>query len=837
MIFININNILIKKSVVIFILSVGFLLLHIAIIATPIRGVVIDAETHEPLPYVNVLIKGTTSGTITNLDGEFTLNQKLASDAIILFSFLGYKNTEINYVSIVDMELLTIYLDEEDIALEEVEIRPDNSYARSIIKSVIKNRKHNNPDNIKTIDYKKYTRKSTFLSNLNRSITEKKAFRNSADAFIVQSDSTVAMPIFLFEQHLSYTINKDEDINEQKIIDTQSECVMPQLQKTINTIVSQKITTSINFYDNQINILSRGFPSPIGWNSPIFYNIYLVDSLIQNGEKHYRFDFYPKSYRSTAFKGYFWIDKETFALTEIYAKLPTTANVNFVNSFEAHIYYQPISQKRWFYKGQKIKLRLALSKTGDNNKQRKNVTVQNLSDYYQIQTPDTHTANSALDPINTEQILKNYQKIPYDSLEMMAYQGIKKLKQNKTIKYISRFSDMTLNGYYNLNKFDLGSYMDIYRKNALEGNRFTLPLRTSEKLFKNFAVGSYIGYGFKDKEIKYGGKINYKLPWERRTILSLKYDNDYYSMTTDKFVEFIQENPYEAGGGNMISSITTRSPNPYMLKQQKISFSLEHQLGKDIGLLLRPFYNRYQGNLNVPFTRNGNPISSFNNYGILTNVRFSFGQPFDEGFFYRVYYGNQKPVIQLSALFAKVTFQDEVKVKTQPYFNINATLKNRMNLGPAFLKILLNVGYIAGDVPFPLLFTTRGTQDLGFARYHYNLLHNSSFAADLYTNVHISFNGGGSLFSKIPVIKKFNLRETISFKSFWGQQNGKHESVMDMPDFLKKPQSTPYMELGFGITNIFKALRIEYIKRLSQAKIYDQFSSKHGIRLRIEVSF
>ena len=829
-----------RKQIEKYTLFVYFVLVQVIAIGAPIKGVVFDSKTNEPLPYVNILIKGTTNGTITNSNGEFELDEELAGDAVLIISFIGYKNLELKFDSIANRKLVTIFMEEEEIALGEVEVSPDNSYAQTILRNIIKNRKRNNPDNFRNIDYNEYMRKSIFLLNLNRKIVEMKAFRSNADAFIVQSDSTVSMPIYFSEQHISHTRNRDEDIDDEEVLSTESECTMPQLQNTINTVVTKKITAHINFYNNQINVIARGFPSPIGANSHIFYNSYLVDSLEQNGVMQYRFDFYPKSYRSAAFKGYFWVDSETFALTEIHAKILATANVNFVDDFESHIYYQPISNKRWFYKKQKIKVNLVVSKSKKDKSKKKNLSIQNLSDFYRIETPETiaHSKRNGLKSIQTkEQLLENYEKQPFDSLEVLAYEGIKKLKNNKTVRNISRFSDMTLNGYYNFNKIDFGSYMDVYRKNAIEGDRFTLPLRTSEKLFENFTVGGYVGYGFKDKKAKYGGVVKYKLPVKRRTILTLKYDNEYYAMTQDKFVEFIRENPYEAGGGNFASSVTTTVPNPYMIRQQKMSFSVEHQLAKDIGVTVRPFYSRYYSNQNVPFILDGKPVAHFNNYGVLTDLRFSFGQPFDEGFFYRVYYGNQKPVIHVSTVFAKYAFTNGETTKAEPYFNINVSLKNRLNFGPAFLKLMLNAGYISGDVPYPLLFTPRGTQDLGFARYHYNLLFNSSFAADLYSNLHLSFNGGGIVLGKIPLIKTLNLRETISFKSFWGKQTGNHEKVMNMPGFLQKPLNSPYMEMGFGITNIFKVLRIEYICRLNRSELYNQFSSKHGIRLRIEVSF
>ncbi|QZT37609.1 TonB-dependent receptor [Halosquirtibacter xylanolyticus] len=58
---------------------------------TTITGKVID-DTKQPVPGVNILVEGTTSGTITNFDGEYTLNLKDASKAKLVYSFIGYKS-------------------------------------------------------------------------------------------------------------------------------------------------------------------------------------------------------------------------------------------------------------------------------------------------------------------------------------------------------------------------------------------------------------------------------------------------------------------------------------------------------------------------------------------------------------------------------------------------------------------------------------------------------------------------------------------------------------------------------------------------------------------------
>lgn len=72
-----------------------------------IRGTVTDGETGEALPGVNVLVKGTTTGTITNVDGQYTLSVPSNAQTIV-FSSVGYETDEVelNNSTTIDMTLM-----------------------------------------------------------------------------------------------------------------------------------------------------------------------------------------------------------------------------------------------------------------------------------------------------------------------------------------------------------------------------------------------------------------------------------------------------------------------------------------------------------------------------------------------------------------------------------------------------------------------------------------------------------------------------------------------------------------------------------------------------------
>ena len=91
-----------------------------SIVSTPqqntrqITGTVIDA-TGMPIIGANVMVKGTTNGTITDIDGKFTL--EVAKDAILQVSYIGYMNQEI---SVGNKSVLSISLQEDTQKLDEV---------------------------------------------------------------------------------------------------------------------------------------------------------------------------------------------------------------------------------------------------------------------------------------------------------------------------------------------------------------------------------------------------------------------------------------------------------------------------------------------------------------------------------------------------------------------------------------------------------------------------------------------------------------------------------------------------------------------------------------------
>lgn len=84
-------------------LSMGSL--HAGLLAQEVSGTVLD-ENGNPLPGVNVVVTGTSTGTITDLNGEYTLTID-ARDASLTFSFVGYRplTVEVGNRTVVDVQM------------------------------------------------------------------------------------------------------------------------------------------------------------------------------------------------------------------------------------------------------------------------------------------------------------------------------------------------------------------------------------------------------------------------------------------------------------------------------------------------------------------------------------------------------------------------------------------------------------------------------------------------------------------------------------------------------------------------------------------------------------
>jgi hypothetical protein len=798
------------------------------ILAQEVSGYVEDANTKEPIPFANVWIKGTQQGTTTDMNGWFKLLSP--KNDTLSVSSVGYRTQE-KLINKNEVTQLTVLLEEDVKLIGEVTIKPEVPRAKVLFNEILKHKKANREQILGVSNYKTMATTTVYIA-VDTTSRIVRSFGNLEDVTVkIDNQNLRFSPVYISEQAKNMTNDSANVVYQKK------NSIFPRLNQAFETIILKNVVVDLDFYKDQVFILDRGFISPISNSAMSFYNLYLNDSVTVDSTKYFTFSFVPKNKYNQLFSGHFTIEDGSFALTGIDAYIPKEANLNFVNGFEAHVSYNKLPDGRWFYDEQKIGINLALTLNKDSVSNYSSKRIENVSKgNWLINKSTRYSTSIRLDEVRAG-AWKSQPEFRARPLEADPYSRVDKLKEHEVVKGIDAVGGMVLTSYVNAGKIDIGPVFDIYSTNTIEGHRFSLPLRTSEKMSKYFSVGGFLGYGTKNEEFKYGINMVYQPQKTDKFIFRFNYSNDYSLVSQDKYLRFIKNNPNNRGTGNFIAIFTSRERNPYLKEEKSFEFRAEYNAPNGTHFEMSPYLLSSTSTPDVQFVRNNTSYEHYKNYGILMNLRLTFGQHYDKYYFDRVYYVNPIPVVNLNWDIGQTLLPGSSMKNSGLYSQFHSSVQGRINMGQIFMNYILNAGYLFGKAPYDLLDQPVGSMSLGYAKDRYNLLHFASFAHNLYTNTHLHFNGGGVVLNKIPLVRNLKLREIISFKCHYGKLGNSYKGVFDLPDYYTNDFKSPYMEVGFGITNIFKVLRVEYVRQLNSDYLDRNFTDNSGFRFRAEMSF
>jgi hypothetical protein len=164
-----------------------------------------------------------------------------------------------------------------------------------------------------------------------------------------------------------------------------------------------------------------------------------------------------------------------------------------------------------------------------------------------------------------------------------------------------------------------------------------------------------------------------------------------------------------------------------------------------------------------------------------------------------------------------------------------------------YTDVTLEGGYIFGQVPYPLLDIHRANQTYGYQLNSYNLMNFLEFVSDKYAAANFDVHFNGFFLNKIPLVRKLKLREVGSFKVLYGslRSNNNPDNNPDLFVFPTDPltgepttfslNNGPYIEASVGLANIFKIMRLDFVKRLTYLDHPDV--QDWGIRVRFRFDF
>ena len=266
----------------------------------------------------------------------------------------------------------------------------------------------------------------------------------------------------------------------------------------------------------------------------------------------------------------------------------------------------------------------------------------------------------------------------------------------------------------------------------------------------------------------------------------------------------------------------------------------DHEFCREINSQLQLTQSRIWGNDLVKFTRrsDGQVQDSYATNEIHGQLRFSFDERVSRGFFLKHYLFTKYPVILLD-VYGGIPgiFKDDVG-----YLKTQATITWKVpSTAIGFGKFMLEGGAIWGQVPYTLLKLHEGNQTFFLDKSAFSCMDYFEFGSDRWLTGYYVHNFNGFFLGKIPLLKKLDLREVVTARFAWGtlsKANDSQHSLFLFPENMKlQTLEVPYVELGAGISNILRIIRVDAYWRVTHRRPQTNFFSNFTINVGLDVEF
>lgn len=814
---------MIKKIII---LHIAFLfLVHLSFgQVTKIRGIVTDAGTKEPIPFVNISFLHNPAGTVTNTEGEYFIETRNPGDTLY-FTFVGYEKQKYK-ITVNKFQVINISLVPLTYELEEAIIVPGKNPAHRILDSIIVNKKNNNPDKLESYSYELYNKLELDLNNVDEKLQNRSIFNQFQFIFDYVDTSAITgksyLPFFITESISDYYFRKTPSLERENI-------KANKISGIDNESVSQytgKMYQKINIYDNYIRIFEPGFVSPIANSGLLYYKYYLIDSTVIDGLWCYNISFVPKRKQERVFRGNFWVHDTTFAIKEIQMRLSTDANINYINDFLIEYKFKRINENDWFMNYEKLFVDFNLTDRSTGFFGRKTSLYKNI----RINEPIPDSIDQKNDFVlinentinNDESYWQDIRPVPLTPKEQSVYAMVDSIQQVPIYKTYEKIVGMFAMYHYVVGPLELGPYYKIYSFNGVEGDRIRLGGRTSNDFSTKLMISAYGAYGFQDEKFKYSLGTMYIFNKNPRLTTSISYKDD---------IEQLGMSHSALTEDNFFGSLLQTGSNDKLTYVQELKANIEKEWFQGFSTTLDFTHKRIVHTPEVPFqltTANG--VSFFHNIKtseLNLNIRWAQKEKYLYGEFERVSLGTIYPEFNLN-LTAGIP---DIIESDYEYYKINFNISHKFPISPlGYMKYILDAGILFGDVPYPLLKLHEGNESYVFDKYSFNMMNYYEFASDKYVSLYAEHHFQGFFLNKIPLIQKLKLREVVSGKILIGELSSRHQSIMDYPENLYAVND-PYIEVSAGLENILKIFRIDGVWRLTHL----QHENIDHFRLQITV--
>ncbi|SFD65244.1 CarboxypepD_reg-like domain-containing protein [Spirosoma endophyticum] len=803
-----------------------------------VTGLVTDSRTGDPIPFASVALVGRRSGTVSDEKGHYTLTVKILTDSLAVSS-LGYKPLRRAIDPERPTQAVDFKLESSGTALQEVTVKAGENPAWRVLRQVRKNRTINDRKRLSAYEYDSYVKTEIALSHVTERMRKNPLIKRINEAMskqdsIVDDEGHRLLPLLASESVSRYYFRSSPERKREDIRKTRIKGVAVDDAGLSSQLLGGTNLVSQNFYDNYIPILGKDFASPIGDNWKNWYEFFLADTTQIGDHVCYEIHFDPKRPEDLVFIGKAWIDTTSFALCQIETRIGKDANLNYVRGLtieqELETTVDSSASKTASAGWLPVSIKLTANLTGVGKQSlgmRAQVTLRNSNVvvnrphpilFYEqpIEPSDTvattneaywHTVQSTL--AGADSLSKEDQK---------AREIIAKLRAVPAVKVAEAIGQVAVTGFLKAGGLDIGPYPYLFAVNSVEGLRTRIGFRTNEQFSRNLVLRGYVAYGTLDAQFKYGAEIDYLFSRQHWTIAGVRIAND---------LERLGLTPELIGGNRIFYAFSRfgRYRGGYQSYQKEVFFKTEPVKGILLTAMLGsrtfdplfPFRYRVDPELGDQSTLR----SEYNDAYWAVEARLARKEKYLMDGNERITLGTKRaPVLTL-----RYTRGSKMLGGDFNYDRFTLRAQQTFRLGPlGRTTYLLSAGYTPSTLPAPLLFPHIGNPTPLLTTNTFNRMQFYEFVSDRFVAIHVQHRFEGLLFNRIPGIRKFNWRLIANVDALWGSMSKANEAVASrkpLPDGVRPiyfgalDGNKPYMEVGYGIDNIFKLIRIQAIHRLN----------------------
>lgn len=828
-----------------------------------VSGVVTDAETGEPLPQVNVYYQHDKRiGTVTDEQGRYKLTSNMVPGDLI-FSYMGYlpHKAKVKYG---EKCKLNVRLSPQDRELKELLIKPrKRKYSRrdnpavELMKRVIAAKEDNDLRQNDYCRYSKYSKLTFALNGLSSAEPDSGLFRNfpllaGQVEYCPQTGKNI-LPLIYNETVSEYLYRKHPETERDYLRGEHSEGLNDLFSTgDMVTTVLQSVFTRVNIYDNSIFLLERPFTSPLSSaNAIAFYQYFIMDTLLVGGERCIELSYVPQNPQDFGFSGRLLVGADDYRVRHSVINLPLRTSVNFVNNL---VIEQTFARQS---NGQQVLVKdEMLAELGLVRKNRA-LMVKRLVAYSGFSfdsIPDKafrerERLREGTRRTDDETFWAQYRADTLSRSEVNMKHMLAQAQRTRGFGPVIFVARALVENYVETarsgkkNYVDIGPVNTIMSTNFIEKFRLRGSAQTTALLNPHWFLKGYLAYGVRDRKLKYEGQVEYS--FLRKQYSPEEFPRNSVALSVRHDVATPGDFLSPRDKDNVFVSFKTQ-PVDQMMYFRNYTLKYEYEFNSTFGIraLLRHTWQTPTGSLFYRTTAGRNVGELRTSEGTLS-LRYAPGEEIVNSKQRRIRVNGSAPVFQLThtAGFKGVWGGD---------YNYNYTelsaYKRFWFHSCGRLNVHVQIGVQWNRVPFPLLIMPAANNSYIITGNMFCLMNNMEFLTDRMASLNLEWDLNGKLFNRIPLIKRLKWREIVGCKTLCGTLTRKNnpafhppgDELFDFPmrDGIPVSQALgycPYMELNVGVYNIFKIIRIDYVRRLTYQGL--PRVKKNGIRLALQFDF